>query len=367
MMGWTAPDGIKECQTGVVSNQAREPSVKKASTIGLDLAKNVFQAHGADEAGGVVFRVKLRRDKLLAFFAEHPPCVVAMEACASAHHWAREIAKLGHQTRMIAAHYVKPFVERQKNDAADAEAICEAALRPSMRFVRVKTEEEQASAVVFRARDLLVRQRTQMINALRGHLTEYGIVATSGAAHVARVVALAADPTLAIPDAARMCLAMLVDQLQAIAKSIAKLDREIAVRARRDERARRLMTIPGIGPVTAVAITALAAPPETFTKGRDFAAWVGLTPSQHSSGGKARLGRISKMGERTLRRLFIIGAAAIVRRAVSGRGPANPWLMSLLGRKPRMLATVALANKMARTVWALMAHGGTYRAQAATA
>jgi len=236
-----------------------------------------------------------------------------------------------------------------------------------MRFVRVKTEEEQASAVVFRARDLLVRQRTQIINALRGHLTEYGIVAPSGAAHIARVVALAADPTLAIPDAARTCLAMLVDQLQAIAKNIAKLDREIAARARRDERARRLMTIPGIGPVTAVAITALAAPPETFTKGRDFAAWVGLTPSQRSSGGKERLGRISKMGERTLRRLFIIGAAAIVRWAVRGRGPANPWPMSLLGRKPRMLATVALANKMARTVWALMAHGGTYRAQAATA
>ena len=235
--------------------------MKKARTIGLDLAKNVFQVHGADEAGGVVFRVKLRRDKLLAFFAEHPPRVVAMEACASAHHWAREIAKLGHQTRMIAAHYVKPFVKRQKNDAvdADAEAICESALRPSMRFVRVKTEEEQASAVVFRARDLLVRQRTQMINALPGHLTEYGIVAPSGAAHVARVVALAADPTLSIPDAARTCLAMLVEQLQATVKKIATLDREIAVRARRDERARRLMTIPGIGPVRAVAIAALYA------------------------------------------------------------------------------------------------------------
>lgn len=177
LMGWTAPDGIKECQTGVVSNQAREPSVQKASTIGLDLAKNVFQVHGADEAGAVVFRIKLRRDKLLAFFADHPPCVVAMEACASSNHWAREIAKLGHQTRLIAAHSVKPFVKRQKNDAADAEAICEAALRPSMRFVRVKTEDEQASAIVFRARDLLVRQRTQIINALRGHLTEYGIVA----------------------------------------------------------------------------------------------------------------------------------------------------------------------------------------------
>lgn len=341
--------------------------MKNASTIGLDLAKNVFQVHGADETGAVVFRKKLRRDKLLAFFAEHPPCVVAMEACASSHHWAREIAKLGHTTRMIAAHYVKPFVKRQKNDAADAEAICEAAQRPSMRFVRMKTEDEQSSAIVFRARDLLVRQRTQIINALRGHLTEYGIIAPSGSAHVPRVVALATDPAVSIPDAARPILLMLVEQLQVTGKRIAKLDREVAVRAKRDERARRLMTIPGIGPVTAVAIIALAAPAETFSKGRDFAAWVGLTPSQHSSGGKQRLGKISKMGERTLRRLFIIGAAAIVRWAVRGRGPANPWLMRLLARKPRMLATVALANKMARVVWALMAHGGSYRAQAVAA
>jgi transposase len=357
----------KLCQSGVVSNQAREPSVKNASTIGLDLAKNVFQVHGADETGAVVFRKKLRRDKLLAFFAEQPPCVVAMEACASSHHWAREIAKLGHTTRMIAAHYVKPFVKRQKNDAADAEAICEAAQRPSMRFVGVKTEDEQASAMVFRARDLLVRQRTQIINALRGHLTEYGMIAPSGAAHVARVVSLATDPELFAPDAAKTILVMLVEQLHSAEKRIAKLDREITLRAKRDERARRLMTIPGIGPVTAVAITALAAPPETFRKGRDFAAWVGLTPSQHSTGGKQRLGRISKMGERTLRRLLIIGAAAIVRWAVRGRGPANPWLKSMLARKPRMVVTVALANKMARMVWALMAHGGIYRAQAAAA
>jgi transposase len=231
----------------------------------------------------------------------------------------------------------------------------------------VKSEDEQASAIVFRARDLLVRQRTQNINALRGHLTEYGHVAPRGAAHVARVILLATDPALSIPEAARTILIMLVEHLQATEKKIADLDREIAVRAKRDERARRLMTIPGIGPVTAVAITALAAPPETFTKGRDFAAWVGLTPSQHSTGGKQRLGRISKMGERTLRRLFIIGAAAAVSWAARGRGPTNPWLASLLARKPRMLATVALANKMARVVWALMAHGGTYRTQAAAA
>lgn len=336
-----------------------------ASIIGLDVAKNVFQAHGADASGAVVFRKKLRRAKLLAFFADQPPCVVAMEACASAHHWAREIAKLGHDTRLIAAHYVKPFVKRQKNDAADAEAICEAAQRPAMRFVRNKTADEQASVIVFRARDLLVRQRTQNVNALRSHLAEFGIVAANGAAHISRLADLVADAT--IPDAARTILAMLVEQLHATQKKIAKLDREIASRAKHDDRARRLMTIPGIGPVTAVAITALAAPPETFANGRDFAAWVGLTPSQRSTGGKQRLGRISKMGERTLRRLLIIGAAAVVRWAVRGRGPASPWLMSMLARKPRMLATVALANKMARMVWALMAHGGTYRTQAAPA
>jgi transposase len=336
------------------------------STIGLDLAKNVFQAHGVDASGAVVFRKKLRRDQVLRFFAVQPACIVAMEACASAHHWAREIAKLGHATRLIAAHYVKPFVKRQKNDAADAEAICEAAQRPTMRFVTVKSEEKQACAVVFRTRDLLVRQRTQVINALRGHLAEYGNVARHGPAHVAKLIADVQDSRCDLPEATRPVLAILVETLQALEAKLKLLDAEIARRARQDDLARRLMTIPGVGAVVATAVEALAPQMEVFRAGRDFAAWLGLTPLQRSTGGKQRLGKMSKMGERTLRRLLIIGASSVVRQAVSRGAPAGSWLTRMLAKKPRMLVIVALANKMARIVWALMVRGGIYRAPTAT-
>ena len=333
-------------------------------TIGLDLAKSVFQAHGADGAGGVVFRKKLRRDQLLAFFSSQPRCLVAMEACASAHYWAREIGALGHEIRLIPPAYVKPFVKRQKNDMADAEAICEAAQRPTMRFVAPKSAEAQGSAVVFRTRDLLVRQRTQLINALRGHLAEFGFVVRQGAAHSTKLMQVVDDPDADLPTEARPVLGILVESLRALQAQVAKLDAEIAARARRDPVAKRLMTIPGVGPVVATALVALAPAACTFRRGRDFAAWVGLTPRQHSSGGKERLGRTSKMGERSLRRLLILGASSAARVSGRARAPANPWLESMLARKPRMLVTVALANKMARIVWALMAHGGTYRAPA---
>jgi transposase len=337
------------------------------STIGLDLAKNVFQAHGADAAGAVVFRKRLRRDKVLAFFVKQPACLVAMEACAGAHYWAREIGKLGHTVRLIPPAYVKPFVKRQKNDAADAEAICEATQRPTMRFVAVKSEEQQASAVVFRARDLLVRQRTQTINALRGHLAEYGLVVAQGPAHITKLIDQVEDPTSDLPEAARLALAMLVDTLRSLEERIEQLDVEIARRAREDEDARRLATIPGVGPVTATALVALAPSAATFRKGRDFAAWLGLTPLQRSTGGKQKLGATSKMGERTLRRLLIIGASAVVRHATRRGVPEGSWLGRMLARKPRMLVIVALANKMARVVWALMAKGGIYRAPAVAA
>ena len=274
--------------------------MEEVSTIGLDLAKHVFQAHGACASGAVVFRKKLRRDQVLAFFAGQPRCVVAMEACASAHHWARTIRELGHEVRLIPPAYVKPFVKRQKNDMADAEAICEAAQRPTMRFVAVKSEAKQASSVIFRTRDLLVGQRTQIINALRGHSSEYGLIAPQGPSHVERLIAQIEDPASGIPDAARSCLARLVEMLRLLQDQIAALDREIAGRAKADDVARRLMTVPGIGPLIATAIEALAPPPETFRSGRDFAAWVGLTPVQRSTGGKERLGRTSRMGERTL-------------------------------------------------------------------
>ena len=309
----------------------------------------------------------MRREQLLAFFAGQPGCLVAMEACASAHYWAREIGALGHETRLIAPAYVKPFVKRQKNDMADAEAICEAAQRPTMRFVKPKSAEAQGAAVVFRTRDLLVRQRTQLINALRGHLAEFGFIVRQGVGRVGKLIDLVGDPSTDLPAGARPVLAVIADSLQAIQARISVLDREIAARAKADPVARRLMTIPGVGPVVATALVALAPAASTFRRGRDFAAWLGLTPKQHSSGGKERLGRTSKMGERSLRRLLILGASSAAKSAGRAGSRASPWLVGMLARKPRMLVTVALANKMARIVWALMAHGGTYRAPAAAA
>jgi len=336
-------------------------------TVGLDLAKHVFQVHGAGVNGAVVLRKKLRREQLLGFFAKLPRCTVAMEACGGAHHWAREIARLGHEVKLIAPAYVKPFVKRQKNDMADAEAICEAAQRPTMRFVPVKSEAAQASALVFRTRDLLVRQRTQLINALRGHMTEFGIVVAQGPMHVAKLVAIVEDPTSTLPEPTRLVLDVLIAELRALDERVAKLDAEIVRRAKNDSTARRLMTIPGIGAITATALIALAPSATIFRRGRDFAAWLGLTPVQRSSGGKERLGRTSRMGERTLRRLLIIGANAVVSWASRKGTATGTWLVGMMSRKPPMLVRVALANKMARTVWALLARGGVYRALAVTA
>ncbi|MCA1455159.1 IS110 family transposase [Bradyrhizobium sp. BRP22] len=338
----------------------------EVNTIGLDLAKNVFQVHGGDPSGSVLFRKKLRRDQVLGFLATQPTFTVAMEACAGGHYRAREIAKLGHAVRLIAPGYVKPFVKRQKNDAADAEAICEAAQRPTMRFVAVKSEEQQAAAMVFHVRDLVVRQRTQTINAIRGHLAEFGLVAAQGLFHVTKLVA-AIENDSTIPEAARPILFLLVEQLRSLDARVAVLDREIARRAREDAEARRLMTIPGIGPITATALAALAPSAQIFKRGRDFAAWLGLTPLQRSSGGKQKLGETSRMGERTLRRLLIIGASATVRWAMRKGSMTDPWLSRMLERKPPMLVIVALANKTARIVWALMARGGIYRTPALAA
>ncbi|ARU18377.1 IS110 family transposase [Croceicoccus marinus] len=343
--------------------------MSQVTTIGLDIAKNVFHAHGADERGAMVFSRKLTRAKLLDFFAKQPTCVVALEACGGAHHWARELAALGHDARLIPPSYVKPFVKRNKSDALDAEAICEAAQRPGMRYVAVKCEEQQAAGLVFRTRDLMVRQRTQLINAIRGHLSEYGWVAPRGTAHMAMLADLLEEEAMAatLPQAARPMFKLMVEHLNELEKRVAELDREIARRAKEDEDARRLMTIPGVGPIAATAILALAPPIETFRKSRDFAAWLGLTPRQHSTGGKQRLGSISRMGERSIRRLLIIGGSSIVRQARRFGAPEGSWLERMLARKPRMLVSVALANKMARMVWALLTKREDHRAPAALA
>jgi transposase len=341
--------------------------VSKAITIGLDIAKHVFHAHGVDDRGLMLFSKRLSRGKVLEFFAAQQSCTVALEACGGAHHWARQLIQLGHKVRLIPPAYVKPFVKRQKNDAIDAEAICEAAQRPSMRFVAVKSEEQQAAGLVFRTRDLLVRQRTQLINAIRGHLTEYGWIAPKGPSHVAMLAKLIEEEEMAssLPEAARAMFRLMLELLASLECKIANLDKEITQRAREDEVSRRLMTIPGIGPISATAIAALAPPAETFAKGRDFAAWLGLTPLQRSTGGKQKLGGTSKMGERTLRRLLIIGSSAVVQQASRRGAPKGSWLEQMLARKPRMLVTVALANKTARIAWALLVKQENYRAPVA--
>lgn len=340
--------------------------MNEVSMIGLDLAKGVFQVHGVDGAGDVVVRRQLRRGQVLGFFAKLAPCLVGMEACASSHHWARELGSLGHQVRLLPPAYVKPFVKRgRKNDATDAMAICEAMASKGMTFVPVKTPEQQAGLMLHRARRLLVSQRTMLANAVRSHLAEFGIIDAQGEAGLGRLIAIAVDagdPSL--PAVAREALAMLAAQLRDAEAKIEALDKEILAWHRADEASRRLATIPGIGPVTASAIIATIGDPGRFRTGRDFAAWLGLVPSQHSSGGKTVLGPITKMGDRYLRSLLVLGATAMLRRKNSGYGP---WIAALLARKPARQASVALANKMARIAWAILANGGVYKAPAVPA
>ncbi|MYF08059.1 MAG: IS110 family transposase [Rhodospirillaceae bacterium] len=339
----------------------------QVSMIGIDLAKNSFQLHGMQADGSVAFRRKLSRVKLLGFVAAQPRCVVAMEACGGAHHWGREIGGLGHTVRLVPPSYVKPYVKRQKNDATDAAAICEAASRPTMNFVAVKTREQQARMMLFRTRDLLVRQRTQTINALRGHLAEFGIVAPKGRVHVGRLAEALADPAAALPEAVRALGGLLLGQIAGLDDKIAGLEKDVRSEAYRDEDAVRLMSVPGIGPVCALAIQAFAPPLEGFGRGRDFAAWLGLVPRQHTTGGKPRLGRISKMGQRDLRRLLVVGAMSVIQNAVRRGKIDDPWLAGMLARKPRKLVAVALANRMARIAWALTIKQESYRAPAPAA
>ena len=337
--------------------------MEKISMIGVDLGKRSFQLHGVRDDGSAVFRKKVSRERFLAEVSERGPRIVAMEACGSAHHWGRELQSMGFEVRLVPPTYVKPFVKRHKNDAADAEAVCEASSRPGMRFVAVKSAEQQADAMLFRTRDLLTRQRTQTVNALRGHLAEHGVVAPQGIANVARLAAEIDDPEARLPEAVRDLGRLLLEQIGSLDAKIGELDKEVRKRAKESDEAKRLMSIPGIGPICAMAIQAFAPPMEGFRCGRDFSAWLGLVPRQCSTGGKPKLGRISKMGQRDLRRLLIAGAIAVIRWA-SRRGTDDPWLAALLTRKPPMLAAAALANKMARVVWAVATKKEFYKAPA---
>jgi transposase len=340
----------------------------QVSTIGIDLAKSIFQVHGVDARGKAALCRQLRRKQVLEFFGKLSPCLIGMEACATSHHWARELRKFGHEVKLIPPSYVKAYVRRQKNDAADAAAICEAVARPSMRFVPVKTPEQQAALSVHRTRNLLIGQRTQLINALRAHLAELGLVAEEGRDGFAKLVAMVGDESSlqSLPVALQQMLQVIVTQLGSLRQQIGELERMIQAQHRTSDVSRRLESIPGIGVIGATAISATVTDPSAFRSGRDLAAWIGLVPRQYSTGGKERLGGISKQGDRYLRRLLVAGATAVVQHA--RRHPnRQPWITKLLARKPAKVVAIAVANKMARIAWAIMSKGGTYRAPALAA
>ena len=335
------------------------------TTIGLDLAKNVFQVHGVDASGETVIRRQLRRRQVIPFFSTLPPCLIGVEACATSHHWARQLQGLGHTVRIMPANYVKPYVKRNKTDAADAQAICEAVTRPTMRFVGVKSAEQQSLLMLHRSRSLLIRQRTMLVNAIRAHLAEFGIVAPVGRRGVAALVAIIADPAdERLPALARRCLESLAATLSTIEGEVASNERRIHAWHRSSEASRRLESIPGIGPIIATALVASVSDPSVFRSGRELAAWIGLVPRAHATGGKERLGRISKQGDPYLRWLLVAGAMSVIRHGRKTNFANRPWLADLMQRKPPKVAAVALANRIARTAWALLADGGTYQSPA---
>jgi transposase len=334
----------------------------QVNTIGLDIAKNVFQVHGIDGEGRPVLCRKVRRDRLVKLFESIKPCLIGMEACATAHHWARQLTALGHQVKLMPPAYVKAYVKRNKNDAADAEAICEAVRRPTMRFVPVKSADAQSILMLHRARHLLVRQRTAQVSAMRAHLAEYGVVAPKGITHVRDLLTVLESGASMLPDLARQTLIIIAQMIDALSRQIRNIEVELLAWHRASAVSQRLESIPGIGFITASALAATVGDARAFRSGRQFAAWLGLVPRQNSSGGKDRMGGISKMGDRYLRHLLVVGATAIVRYTRRKATAVSVWASRLLERKPARLVTVAVANKMARIAWAVMARQETYRA-----
>jgi transposase len=332
------------------------------SIVGLDIAKQVFQVHGADAQGRPVAQVRLRRAQVLDYFRELPPCIVGMEACATAHHWARELIALGHEVKLMPPAYVKPYVKRNKTDAADAEAIAEAVTRPTMRFVAVKSADQQSMLMLHRVRELLVRQRTMLATALRAHLAEFGIVAAQGIHRVEKLAAEVRNP--AVPPLAQEMLSLLVDELASIWRRLDIIEQRLVALHRTNPVSRSLASIPGVGPITAMAIASTVPDPSMFRSGREFAAWLGLTPKSHSSGGKDKLGRISKRGDRYIRHLLYVGAGNAIRFSKARAATGEAWIRGLQERRPPKVVIIALANKMARIAWALMMRGESFRSPA---
>lgn len=334
----------------------------KITTAGIDLAKNLMQVHGVDERGKVVLRRQLRRNQVLPFFANIPPCLIGMEACGSAHHWARKLEELGHNVKLMAPQFVKPYVKTNKNDIADAEAICEAVNRPTMRFVPIKNSEQQAVLSLHRARQGFVRARTAQANQIRGLLAEYGLVIPQGICNITkRLPAILEDGDRDLPGLFRQLLQRLGDHLKELDRQVSELELQIQLWHRQHDVSCKLAEIPGIGPITASALAASIGDAKSFANGRQLAAWLGLVPRQHSSGGKSMLLGISKRGDAYLRTLLIHGARSVIRVAERKRGYAETWLARLIGRRHPNVAAVALANKNARIVWALLAHERHYR------